>query len=669
MNAFIDQAVAFSANNIWLLAILAFASAASEAIVVVGVVVPGTAILLAVSALAGVGGHVSLLGVIIAAAIMGAIAGDGLSYWLGRHFGRDLVGMWPFSRHPEWLKGGEAFFARHGGKSVFIGRFVPGVKTVIPAVAGMSQMPVGRFLLANVTSAILWSLALVLSGLGIGRGLDRSGLADPRVVVLLIAFLIALGLAYWLLRFILLRGMPAFARARRDAMTWLTTRPGRPAALAWRLLANEGGAMVALAWIALSMAALLGFLAILGQVIFDDGFSQADAIISNFVESLRFEALDRLMIAVTMAGDGIVLAVLAAALLLWLLAFRQWFASAATAVAFGSTLLFVPAVKAILGRQRPNALYEGADAFSFPSGHATHAMVIFGIIAILLAHRRPLRSRFAIYLAAIGLALLIALSRIYLGAHWPSDVAGGFLFGSSVIAAFAFALRERILSIRPVRLALALLLAFGVTYGIHVERAYTLWTRNYTYAPQTAEITLFEWRDGGWASLPRARITLGGEPPQPFIAQYAGSLAPLMATLARDGWQSSEASLTQHVLSVLLPYGGLKKVPPATLLHDGRLPVAMLTKPSATGRRMVLRIWSTERLLNAGDGHASRIHLLDLGVEIYRPVMFGFGDLDEAPPTPADLDAVRLELGKRFEAVPPAVSPDREGPLLLRESQ
>lgn len=666
MNAFIDHAVAFSANNAWLLAVLAFASAASEAIVVVGVVVPGTAILLAVTALAGVGGHVSLIGLIVAAAIMGAIVGDGLSYWLGRHFGRGLFGMWPISRHPEWLSGGEAFFGRHGGKSVFVGRFVPGVKTVIPAVAGMSRMPLGRFLFANVTSAILWSLALVLIGLGIGRGLDRSGLADPRIVVLLTGFLIALGLAYWLLWFVLPRGMPAFVRAHRQAMTWLEARPGRPAALARRLLANEGGAMVALVWVALAMAALVGFLAILGQVMFDAGFSQADAIISNLVQSLRFEALDKVMIAVTMAGDGTVLAVLAAALLIWLLAFRQWFAAAATAVAFASTSLFVPAVKAILGRQRPNALYEGADAFSFPSGHATHAMVIFGVIAILLAHRLSLRSRFAIYLTAIALALLIALSRIYLGAHWPSDVAGGFLFGSAVIAAFAFALRDRILSVRPVGLALTLLLAFGVTYAVHVERAYTLWTQNYTYTPRTVTITPTQWRGGDWASLPRARVTLGGEPPQPFIAQYAGGLDPLIATLARDGWRSSDVSVAQHVLATLLPYGGLAEVPPATLLHDGRLPIATLTRPNALGQRIVLRIWSTERLLNAGDGQASRIHLLDLGAENYRPVMFGFGDLDEEPPNAAEIDSVRKELGTRFEKIPPLYALKREAPLLLR---
>lgn len=665
MNAFIDQAVAFSANNTWLLAVLAFASAASEAIVVVGVVVPGTAILLAVSALAGAGGHVSLIGILIAAAIAGAIVGDGLSYWLGRHFGRGLFGMWPFSRHPEWLNGGEAFFASHGGKSVFIGRFVPGVKTVIPAVAGVSRMPIGRFLVANVTSAILWSLALVLSGLGIGRGLDRTGLADPRIVVLLITFLTALGLAYWLLHFMLLRGMPTLATARRNAMIWLSIRPGAPAALARRLLANKGGAMVALAWSALSMAAFVGFLAILGQVIFDTGFSKADAMISNLVQSLRFEALDKVMIAVTMAGDGTVLAVLAAALLVWLLAFRQWFAAAATAVAVASTSLFVPAVKAILGRQRPNALYDGADAFSFPSGHATHAMVIFGVIAILLAHRLSLRSRFAIYLTAIALALLIALSRIYLRAHWPSDVAGGFLFGSAVITAFAFALRDKILAIRPAKLALMLLLAFGAAYAVHVDRAYTLWTRNYTYTPQTVEITPSEWRDGGWADLPRARVTLGREPSSPFIAQYAGRMEAFIASLTRDGWKASETSLTQHVLSMLLPYGGLAKVTPATLLHDGRLPVAELTRSSTTGRRLVLRIWPTERLLDAGDGQASRIHLLDLGAEIYRPVMFGFGELDEAPANAADIDAVRRELSKAFKVFSPRQTSERSDVLLL----
>ncbi len=225
MQGLIENTVAMFAGNPLLLAALTFVAAAAEAVVVVGAVVPGTAILMAVAALAGAQESTLMAGV-LAAAILGAIAGDGFAYWLGRRFGRDLAHVWPLSRHPDWLSKGDAYFDRHGGKSVFWGRFIPGVKTVVPVVAGMSRMPVRTFLLANVTSAILWGLGIVLAGLGIGRGLDRYGLADPRLLVLLVALLLGLAIVYWLLRALLLHGVPALAQLRDRTIRWSRRVPG-----------------------------------------------------------------------------------------------------------------------------------------------------------------------------------------------------------------------------------------------------------------------------------------------------------------------------------------------------------------------------------------------------------------------------------------------------------
>lgn len=145
---------------------IAFLVAAGESVVVVGAFVPGTPILLAIGA-AGSLGHVSLTGVIVAA-ILGAVLGDGVSYWIGhRHRDRLLAG-WPFAMRPALLARGQAFIARFGVPSVALARFLPGVRAVVPVVAGMFGMRPLPFYAANVASALVWAPVHILPGALVG---------------------------------------------------------------------------------------------------------------------------------------------------------------------------------------------------------------------------------------------------------------------------------------------------------------------------------------------------------------------------------------------------------------------------------------------------------------------------------------------------------------------
>ncbi len=88
-------------------------------------------------------------------------------------------------------------------------------------------------------------------------------------------------------------------------------------------------------------------------------------------------------------------------------------------------------LKHILDRPRPTALQavilDSQTSYSFPSGHAMAAMTIGGVLILLVHHRRPVSRKF-ILTVSIGVTL-VGVSRVYLGAHWPSDVVAGFLIG------------------------------------------------------------------------------------------------------------------------------------------------------------------------------------------------------------------------------------------------
>jgi membrane protein DedA with SNARE-associated domain len=184
----------------WAIVIM-FVTAFGESLVLLNLLFPGTALLIAAGALVK-SGSLSFLPVIVGA-VAGAVLGDAVSYWLGRRFGRGIVRVWPFNRHPELVASGIRFFARHGAASVFIGRFFGPIRAVIPLVAGAMLMPPGRFWLANIASALVWAPLLLFVGDILGTAGERLiGVGNTVVVVLggLAAFGIA-GAVWAALRF------------------------------------------------------------------------------------------------------------------------------------------------------------------------------------------------------------------------------------------------------------------------------------------------------------------------------------------------------------------------------------------------------------------------------------------------------------------------------------
>jgi undecaprenyl-diphosphatase len=96
---------------------------------------------------------------------------------------------------------------------------------------------------------------------------------------------------------------------------------------------------------------------------------------------------------------------------------------------FLAARLSLATLKWSLERERPLNIYSGHETFSFPSGHATTAMMVYGFLAFLLARGRPRHWRALLLSLAGVLIVAIGLSRLYLGMHWLSDVVAGFALG------------------------------------------------------------------------------------------------------------------------------------------------------------------------------------------------------------------------------------------------
>lgn len=171
-----------------------------------------------------------------------------------------------------------------------------------------------------------------------------------------------------------------------------------------------------------------------------------DAVMLWLAEHPVRETLEPLMVEITMLGTGsVVMAVVAVSgLFLWLT--RHKHSAVLLLVTTGIGLILNNLLKMGFDRQRPQVFEWGTHALtsSFPSGHAMSAATVYVTVAYLAARlQRRRRARWLTVVAALVLVLLIAGSRVYLGVHYPSDVAAGVVLGTAW-AGFCMAMLEAI---------------------------------------------------------------------------------------------------------------------------------------------------------------------------------------------------------------------------------
>ena len=578
---------------------LVFTLAMAESLAGVGLAVPGAAMMIAAGALVALGAMDFWPTLFVA--VMGAIAGDGISYWIGRRYRDRLRTLWPFRRHPGWLARGEEFFHRHGGKSVLLGRFVGPMRPVIPVVAGMLGMRPAAFYGMNVLSALAWAPTYLLPGMAFGASLALAGQVAARLVVLLL-LVAALALSVWWA----VRGLFLVLRPRAALMTlWFLAwggrhplvqkclggflDPGRPETKALLIM---GGLLIASAWL---------FLGIVEDVVTGDPLVRADRGFYQLMQGLRTPWGDRLMVFVTEMGDGIVVALVGAAMLAWFVWRRDRRAAAYWAAALGGGQIATTALKLVLQRLRPTIVdYSVFSSYAFPSGHATMSMVAYGFLAVLVARSFSQLRRWLAYAVAALLVGAIALSRLYLGVHWLSDVLGGLSLGLAWVSLLAIAYYRHPAPAPSMRgLPYIALLALASVGGWHVTTQYSADLRR--YAPQLAvrHLDAASWLREGWLSLPAYRNDLEGEFEQPLNVQWAGSLADLRQELRARGWREPLALNAVSALRWLHPASRLDELPVLPQVHDGRHEALLMVRPSGRGvaqresALLVLRLWQS----------------------------------------------------------------------------
>ncbi len=335
----------------------------------------------------------------------------------------------------------EDYFGRHGGKTIFIGRWISLVRAFAPFIAGSSGMGYRGFVPYSILGTGLWASLHILVGYFFSRSIETAGHYAARG-----AF--AAGdpdrrhRRHRLRRPPLARGgeprsgraldgghratawMVALARRPQFRFLWDRVTPGGTFGLEFTSL---------MATLAVSLFVLVAYTVIVGD---DPGPTPGDETAIELVGHIQTSALTSVAKVVSLLGSGCftwALAAVCAALLAWR---RRWVEFWVLLGGMTITQAGIDELKDAVDRPRPPDPLASSSGSSFPSGHAAHSVIYLWLAMTIVLRLRPGMARAtAVVVAGFVLTALIGLSRVYLEVHYLSDVNAGWALGA---AAFSF---------------------------------------------------------------------------------------------------------------------------------------------------------------------------------------------------------------------------------------
>jgi membrane protein DedA with SNARE-associated domain/membrane-associated phospholipid phosphatase len=377
---------------------------------------------------------------VLVAGVAGAIIGDSVGYEVGKRWGRRMlegsIGRFVKTDH---LDRAGAYLQTRGGKAVFFGRFTAALRVLIPGLAGMSGLRYSRFLAYNAAGGAVWATGFVLTGYVAGDSWPKvehfAGRAS--VVLLLLAVLAAAVFlaARWAdqhqerVRAFVVRQLDrpsvAMLRARYRRQIAFLARRLRPGGALGLSLTASLVALVGVGW-ALSI--------VVKDVVVGHGSIRFDGPVLRWFARHREPWLTTVMRIVTDMGSS-------AFLIPLVLVVGAWYwrrlgkprPMVLLGAAYGGSELLSQAIRALAGRARPPAgLAVGHfHGYSFPSGHTTNSTAVYGMLAVVLASSTPRWGRkVSVWAGAVSIGTAVGITRLYLGAHWLTDVLGGWALGT-----------------------------------------------------------------------------------------------------------------------------------------------------------------------------------------------------------------------------------------------
>lgn len=585
--AWVQDLLAWIGDHPTWAAIIIFLTGLVEALFMVGLLVPGAVLLFGFGALIATGALDLWMTLFWVTA--GAVLGDHLSFLLGYRLRGDLKRIWPVSRHPELMTRGEEFFNRHGGKGIVLGRFIGALRPIMPTVAGAAGMRPILFSVMDVIAMVPWLLAYLFSGVLFGASLNLAAEIGSRLLIMLLVAVVALWLFVWLARRSFLFISRHAEELTLQLLNWsqshrrlgiLGSSLADPAQPETPGLAILSVILLAIAWLAYS-------------ILWNSPEPAAvDAFIYQLFHGLQNSIADNITLALAAIGRWQVYVPVSVVVLASLLLTRRILAAThwVAALGFGGALAF--GIDWLVAFPEPVQFYRGLNGEQFNSSHLILSTVIYGFLAVLLASNKAESRRWRYYGVAVGTVVLIALSQLYLGAQWLSDVILGLSIGTIWVSLLALGYRRHSaprvtsISLMPVAVVAGLIAAsWQWQYGIEQQR------ERYRPQPAVEETDNRSWQHDKFAELPAYRTDFLAHQNYPLNLQWSGPLDAIVAQLKSMGWLPQQGDAIHRSLLWLSPSANIEQLALLPQYHDGRDHKVAMALPINTNEEWVLRLW------------------------------------------------------------------------------
>ena len=414
----------------------------------VGLVAPGETVVMAGGVVAGQGtiALLPLIGVVWVCAVLG----DTTSFYIGRRLGRRFLekhGPRVKITH-ERLEQVEGYFDRHGGKTILIGRFIGLVRALAPFIAGSSGLAYRRFIPYSIVGCGLWATIFCVIGYLFWRSFDRVANLVGQAIFgfgVTVAVIVGVVVAYrrrreirdWfeshrdhpLIHPLFVIGAPVYRGVIRPVIRFFApyVRFGVE-----RLTPGELGLeLTTLA--AIGGVGLFVFVTYWTELVPGLAPTPFDTDLLDMADRLHNQMLVDVAKVVTELGAFPTVLGLVVATSALLIARRRYAEAVVLVVGLVMVYIAVNVTKEAIDRPRPTESLVTTSGDAYPSGHAAYAMAWIAV-AVTLTRRLRLVTTGTLVFIALAIAAAVGASRIYLRAHWWSDVAGGWGLGAAAFA-------------------------------------------------------------------------------------------------------------------------------------------------------------------------------------------------------------------------------------------
>jgi undecaprenyl-diphosphatase len=406
----------------------------------VGLVVPGETVMLLGGAVAGQGAISIYL--LIAIAWFAAWLGDTTSFFLGRRLGREFVMKHGprFGISHERFEKVEDYFGRHGGKTIFIGRWISLVRAFAPFIAGSSGMGYRAFVPYSVLGTGLWASLHILVGYVFSSAIESAGHYAARGAFVLATLIVVTATSVFVVRRLreeenreaavrwmeehrATAWMVALARRPQFRFLWDRVTPGGTFGLEFTSL---------MATLAVALFVLVAYTVIVSG---DPGPTPGDETAFELVGHIQTSALTGIAKVVAWFGSALAVhlaAAVCAALLAWR---RRWVEFWVLVGGMAITQTGIDVLQSAVDRPRPPDPLASSAGSSFPSGQAAHSVFYLWLAITIVMRLRPGMARAtAVVVTGFVLTALVGLSCVYLEVHYLSDVSAGWALGAAAFS-------------------------------------------------------------------------------------------------------------------------------------------------------------------------------------------------------------------------------------------